>query len=241
MIRRSAPVLDPPRGRARDPALASSLAATPDYREALQDLPAPVVQALMDCGSRHQWRRGQVVLAQGQPLDAVVVCLQGRMAVTLSDSAGHNTLLRWLSDGEMVGMPAVLAGTAFPVNIMAGGPASSLHVERKAFIDILLRHPEGAIGVARLLSHRLAELFRFVELTSNRSLEDRVRFALSRLARHHGTPGPKASTVMKITQAEMAMAAGASRQRVHLMLKRLQTERVVELGYGTITVWLDRL
>lgn len=226
------------------PPVAARLAAAPRYHESLQDLPPEVAQALLGRGSQRQWRRGEIVLRQGQALDAVAVCLQGRMAVMLADPSGHDTLLRWLDEGEMVGMPAVLAGTPFPVSIVARGPCRTLHVGRAAFIDILRRHPDGAIGIAVLLSNRLAELFRFVEMTSNRPLAERVTYALSRLARQQRADGGSRASgtiELKITQAELAMAAGGSRQRVQMELKRLQAQGVVELGYGTIRVITARL
>jgi DNA-binding GntR family transcriptional regulator len=41
---------------------------------------------------------------------------------------------------------------------------------------------------------------------------------------------------LKATQAELANAAGASRQRVHLALKQLQAQGRLKLGYGWVTL-----
>ena len=41
---------------------------------------------------------------------------------------------------------------------------------------------------------------------------------------------------MKVTQAELAMAARASRQRVHLVLQQWQAQGWVTLGYGGLTL-----
>ncbi len=196
---------------------------------------------MQDAGHQRRWRRGQVLLRQGQPLDAVVVCLQGRLDIMLAAPTGRDTLLRWLQPGEIVGLPTVLAGVPFPTTIQAAGSATTLHVERHAFIDILRLHPEGAIALAVLLSHRLAEVFRFIEKTSQRPLPERVSYALARLARQHGQPGKGGTIRLKITQSDLATAAAGSRQRVHLELMRLQSQGVVELGYGTILVRPSKL
>jgi len=135
-----------------------------------------------------------------------------------------------------VGLPDVLAGLPVPVTIKALGPAQTLHVDRHDFIQALRAHPEGAIGVAVLLSRRLGELFRFLEMSSARPLADRVAYALQRLARSHGVLEIDGALRLRITQAELAMAAGASRQRVHLELQRLQAEGRLRLGYGTVTL-----
>ena len=162
--------------------------------------------------------------------------MQGRLAVDLAGPSGADTLIRFLNEGELVGIATALAGTPAPTSIVSNNASQTLHIERNAFIQVLKDHPEGAIAVVVLLSHRLTELFRFIEMTSNRSLTERVRYALSRLAVRNGKVNDSGETVLDVTQADMAKAAGASRQRVHLELQRLQALGVISLGYGSITV-----
>ena len=204
--------------------------------ERLQDLPPALAAALLQTGLQRSWRRGQSLMHQGTPCDSLVVALQGRLAVTLGSADGRDTLLRWLAIGELVGLPAVLAGMPATVSIVAQGPARSLHVARTDFIDLLRQHPDGAIAIAVLLSHRLGTLFQYVDRSQGRALADRVAFALQRLARSQSQPDGAGGLQLKVTQAEVAAAAGGSRQRVHLALQTLQAQGRVRLGYGTITV-----
>jgi CRP/FNR family transcriptional regulator, cyclic AMP receptor protein len=223
----------PPSPAATVTAWLSDPAGAP-YQESLQDLPPDLAEALMRSGQQRNWRRGQTVMHQGAPCDALVVALEGRLAVTLGSSDGRDTLLRWLDAGELLGLPAVLGGLPATVTIVAQGQARTLHVPRADFIALLHQHPEGAIAVAVLLSRRLGELFRFVERNSSRSLAQRLGFALQRLARSQGQPDGAGGVRLQVTQAELANAAGASRQRVHLALKQLQAQGQLQLGYGWV-------
>ena len=54
-------------------------------------------------------------------------------------------------------------------------------------------------------------------------------------------PGATGITRLKVTQGELADAAGASRQRVHLELKRLESLDLIELGYGQVIIKTDKL
>jgi CRP-like cAMP-binding protein len=204
--------------------------------ERLQDLPPALAQDLLRTGVQHQWRSGQSVMRQGAACDMLVVGLQGRLAVTLGSADGRDTLLRWLAEGELVGLPAVLAGRPATVSIVAQGPARSLHVARADFIDLLQRHPDGAIAIAVLVSRRLGELFGYLEMSQGRNLADRVAYALQRLARSQGEPDGAGGLRLRATQAELANAAGASRQRVHLVLQQLQAQGRIRLGYGWVTL-----
>jgi CRP-like cAMP-binding protein len=123
-----------------------------------------------------------------------------------------------------------------PVAIVAHGAATTLHVGRDAFLDVLRQHPAGAIGIAALLARRVGELFRYVETSGARTLAERLNFALSRLAGSHGHSDGAGGVCLKLTQAELAAAAGASRQRVHLALRQMQADGRLTLGYGTVTL-----
>ena len=199
-------------------------------------MPPATAAALLAAGTRRHWRRGQTVVHQGEHSGALTVALHGRMAAVLGRADGSETLLRWLDEGELVGLPDVLAGQPAPVSIVAQGAATSLHLDREAFVALLLAQPDGAVGVAVLLARRLGELFRYVELSSARPLADRLDLALRRLARSQGEPDGGGGLRLRLTQADLATAAGASRQRVHLALRQWQAAGRVRLGYGTVTL-----
>lgn len=216
-----------------------SAPAAVGFNERLQDLPPATAAALLAAGTRRHWRRGQTVVHQGEHSGALTVALHGRMAAVLGRADGSETLLRWLDEGELVGLPDVLAGQPAPVSIVAQGAATSLHLDRETFVALLLAQPDGAVGVAVLLARRLGELFRYVELNSARPLADRVDLALRRLARSQGEPDGSGGVRLRLTQADLATAAGASRQRVHLALRQWQAAGRVRLGYGTVTLLPD--
>ena len=70
------------------------------------------------------------------------------------------------------------------VSIVAQGPARSLHVARADFIDLLRQHPDGAIAIAVLVSHRLGALFQYVDRSQGRSLDSSPRCARGKAARN---------------------------------------------------------
>lgn len=204
--------------------------------ERLQDLPPAMADALRAVGRQRQWRAGQVVVRQGDSGGMLVVALQGRLSASLGSADGEELLLRWLESGDLIGLVDVLAGLPSPATIVAQGLASCLHVGRADFLRVLAEQPAGAVGIAMLLARRLGGLFRALEQQQTRPLIDRVGFALTRLARSSGEPDGQGGLRLKITQAELAKAAGASRQRVHLALRELQARGRVTLGYRTLTV-----
>lgn len=207
--------------------------------QTLADLPPALARRLTAAGQKRRWRRGDVVLQQGSRCAAVVVCAEGKLRASQGTPSGHETLLRFMLSGELMGVPNVLAGSPFPISVVAAGPATTLHIERQHFIELLRGDAEAALAIAVLLSHRVAELFRYIEMSSSHSLRERVLFSLRRVARLHGERDGAGHTRLRLTQGDLAMASGASRQRVHLALQALQLEGRVRLGYGQLTL-LDK-
>ena len=206
------------------------------FQERLQDLPPALAERLMAVGACRKWRRGQTLVHQGARSGAVMACLQGRLAIMLSSSSGRDVLLRWLDAGEIVGLADVLADLPSPTTIIAQGPATTLHVTREDFVGVLQQQPEGALAIAVLLSRRVIELFDYVEMTGAQALPERLMFALKRLVRSQGVACTTGGVWVKVTQAELATAARASRQRVHLVLRQWQAQGRVTLGYGGVTL-----
>jgi len=209
-------------------------AAGGPFRASLRDLPAELAEALLQQGQARHWRRGETVMRQGAPCDTLVVALEGRLAASVAHVDGSDTLLRWLDAGELLALPSVLGGMPATVTVEAQGPARTLHVARADFLALMRRHPEGAVSIAVLVSRRLGDLFQFVERSRGRSLAQRLDFALQRLARSQGERDAAGGVRLRVTQAQLADAAGASRQRVHLALKQLQAQGRLDLGYGWV-------
>jgi CRP-like cAMP-binding protein len=204
--------------------------------QTLDDLPPALARALVTAGRRQTWRKNQLVLRQGSVSDGLVIGMTGRLRVFITLPSGHETFLRWALPGELMGLPTVLAGAPSPLSILAAGAATSLHIPRTQFMDLLRTLPEAGLAVAVLLSFRVTELFRHIEMGNHNSLADRVWFSLTRLAATDAQTKQSGQRCLRITQSELAMAAGASRQRVHLELQRLQTQGRIALGYGTVTL-----
>ncbi len=215
---------------------ATPWAEGPYFQESIHDLPEEVRNALQAVGVKKKWKKGAIIQKQGRPLNHVNIFLNGRFAVTVTSPSGIETLLRFVVSAEIIGLNTILAELPAPTSIVSTIASETLMIQRSDFIDVLSRYPQAAIEVAKLLSNRLAELFSFVEMTSHRTLNERVIYALRRLVRRYGEAGLAGTTRLKVTQSELSAAAGASRQRVHLELKRLESVGLIELGYGQIIV-----
>ena len=202
----------------------------------LAHLPSEAVERFLAAGRRKVWRRGQFVVRRGDRIDDAMVVLEGRLRASTITPDGEENLLGWLREHELFGAPNVLSGIPFAIDIVADGRAVTLHVAREDFLRVLLEVPAAAIAIAKVFGHRLARLYELINASGHRSLTDRVRAHLLRLAVQHGHAAERGGIALDITQGDLAAAVGASRQRVHAELRRLQDQGAIELTYRRIVV-----
>ncbi|MEJ8856960.1 Crp/Fnr family transcriptional regulator [Variovorax robiniae] len=200
----------------------------------LSTLPAEAVELLLQRGKRKEWQRGQAIVTHGDTVRAVIVVVEGRVRVSILTSDGDENLLGWLREQELFGLPNVLADMPFSANVVADGPVATLHVAREDFLEILHKVPATAIGVAIALSHRMGTLFEIINASGYRTLAARVRAQLDRIATQFGQKDDGGQVVLDIAQDDLAAAVGASRQRVHIELRKLEDAGVLKLAYRKI-------
>lgn len=200
----------------------------------LAHLPPEAVELFLQHGRRKSWQRGQAVVRRGDRVHAVMIVMEGSLRASTLTNEGEENLLGWLKDYELFGVPNVLGGMAFAVDIIADSPAVTLHVAREDFLDVLRDVPAAAIGVAIALSHRVGLMFSIINASGHRSLTARVRAQLLHFAEQYGQRSSCGQTVLDVAQNDLAAAVGASRQRVHMELRKLEDSGFLKLGYRRI-------
>lgn len=197
------------------------------------------VQSLRRAGTVRIWQAGQVVMSRGQPTTAAQLLLSGRLRVSVSTPEGDEQLLRWLIPGEITGLSSVLANSDYPSDLLATETSEVLHIERHSLVQQIERDPSVALDLLRVLGLRVNQLIDAIGERSVHSLEQRVQAALDRFAKFNGVPVPE-GLMLKVSQDDIAHAAGASRQRVNIQLRQMQAQGHIRLGYRHVVLLKSR-
>lgn len=196
---------------------------------------AETAQALRGIGVARRWRAGEVIINRGQSSTAAFLLLHGRLRVSVASLDGQEQLLRWLVPGEISGLSSAIAGLPYPADIVAASDSEVLLIGRPRLLALLQTHPAVALELLRVLGVRINQLIDALADQSIRSLPQRVEAALARMARFNAEP-TEGGWLLRVTQEDIARAAGASRQKVHIQLQRLQGRGRLQLGYRSIVV-----
>ena len=192
-------------------------------------------EALMNIGVVRTWQTGQVVLSRGQSISVALLLLKGRLRVSVTTVDGEEQLLRWMLPGEISGLSSVFAMTTYPVDLVAAVPSQVLQIERVKLLELIAQDASVAVDLLRVLGLRINQLFDTLADQVMPTLEKRVWATLERIAKFNSVQVPE-GVQLRVSQADLAQAVMASRQRVNQQLRRFQDQGLIRLGYRNIVL-----
>lgn len=191
-------------------------------------------QAFLAACTERVLRNATAILFQGEPTAGCYLVAAGQVEVTYVDALGNAVIVHNAMPGEMLGEVEALSGRPCACTCVAAPGTTVLFCPTA----VLTGHLPPHLLVRNLctsLHKRMVRESRLRAADHHYSVEHRLRLHLGRL--DGGTGGGPAD--LRISQTQLAVLVGCSRQTVNPILGRLRDEGVIELGRGTIRV-LDR-
>ena len=178
-----------------------------------------------------QYRKRQLIYAQGARADAVFYVQKGRVKLTVVSSGGKAAVMAMVGPGEFFA-EGCLAGRPFrTASAAAMTEATLIRLERRAMIAAL--HGPSAL-TELFISHLLSRTARMeedlVDQLFNLS-EKRLARALLLLA-HVGTEGQSEVVLPKINQQTLADMIGSTRSRVNGFMNKFRRLGFIEYNGG---------
>lgn len=171
------------------------------------------------------------ILRQGEPTTGSYFIASGRVEVGYVDSSGNQVIVHMATPGEMLGEVEALSGRpcacsclTLPDTIVLFCPAKALyaHVPPQILIP----------NLCGILHDRLMRENRNKAADHYYNAEQRIRLYLCELT-------SDSDNAVHISQSQLGVLIGCSRQTVNKMLGELRDQGLIELGRNTVRV-LDR-
>ena len=172
------------------------------------------------------FKRGDVVFAQGDPCDHVFYVQKGNVKLSVVSKTGRQGVVAMLGPGEFFG-EGCLAGQPVRMGSATTTAASTiLLVDREQMAHLL--HKEHAFS-DRFISHMLTRNMRIeadlIDQLFNTS-EKRLARTLILLSRYGHADAPR--TIPKISQETLAEMVGATRSRVNFFMNKFRKLGLIE-------------
>jgi CRP/FNR family transcriptional regulator len=177
---------------------------------------------------------GQTLFERGDAGDGCYWLRRGVVSVCVASAKGEQRILAILGPGAIVGELAMIDGLPRSATVQALRDCALTFVSRTAFSEMLNRHPELYIDIARTLAARLRQTDEEMGASTFLTVRARVARALLQFARHLGEEasqgrGPGRILIRHgITQSDLAAMAGVARESVSRTLREWQRQKIVE-------------
>jgi CRP/FNR family cyclic AMP-dependent transcriptional regulator len=169
-----------------------------------------------------EYRKNNVIFAQGDPCDAVFYVQMGRVKLTVLSARGKEATIAMLSTGDFMGESCITSGRPLCLSSATAITDSCvLKISKDAMLNVLHRE------------HAFADLFvSYLVARNNQIQEDLIdqlfNSAEKRLARtllllaHFGKGGRSETVLPRISQETLADMVGTTRARVNFFMNRFR-------------------
>jgi CRP-like cAMP-binding protein len=194
-------------------------------------------RALYARGVTRRFRRGAILLREGEEPTRVLVLTEGRTKAVTFTEEGREVILGVMGPGSLLGEVATIEQRPRSATVTALEPCAAIALAAVDFWALLEEHPRIWIAVHKVVIGRLrlADLQR-KEFSGSNTLS-RVSRRLVELALEHGRQEDDGVTItLPLTQEELAGWTGASREAVAKSLRTLRDLGWIETGRRSIQV-----
>ncbi len=181
----------------------------------------------------HAYPRGEMVILEGEPCEAIYFVKSGRVKVFKTSPEGREQVLRIMKAGDTFNEVPVFDGGPNPASVEAMEPTSLYGLSAEEMQLLMRDIPAISRNVTRILAARLRNLVELVEDLSFRQVSGRVAKILLQHVREAASANGAAE---RLTQQQMATMAGTAREMVGRALKGLEHAGAIKMERGRIVI-----
>ena len=175
---------------------------------------------------KRRFKRGEVMVEQGQKSDSLAILLSGRARVFTTDSRGREVILATLQAGDCIGEMSLIDGQPHSATVRTEAQADALLLGRSEFLRCLHEDFSMAQAVMESLVHRLRHADQKIESLALMDVYGRV----ARVLMDAAVENDQEQWIVreKISRQDLAKMVGASREMVSRVMKDLEERGYVQ-------------
>lgn len=185
---------------------------------------------MLDAGSLRTFSDGVLLGQQGDATQEFYQIVSGRNRQFMLTAEGGEVLIYLYRPGDVVGDSAAVDDAPYPVSIAAQGAVTARVWSLRGFAGLRVLYPEIETALARQMARRLRGVLTRVQDLSTLPVPARIASRLLYLMTMTG------SSRLELSQADLALTAGTSRQTANGVLHKLRKSGLIEHCYGRITI-----
>lgn len=204
-------------------------------------LPADFAQALLERAQVRHLRTGERLFLRDAPPCGLYGLVSGSVGFSGHSGSEHGTrkaMLTVLSAPSWFGEIAVFDRSARTHDAHATEPTTLVHIPDAALQQWLQEHPQHWRDLGMLMADKLRLAFQNIESLMVLPAQQRLAQRLLLMAHGHGQGARSGGfrRVLNVTQEELALMLGISRQTTNQLLNELKSRQVIQVQRGELEI-----
>jgi CRP-like cAMP-binding protein len=201
-------------------------------------LPGKLQDAIIEQLVPRSFAKGAVIAAQGSQPKGMYVVLDGRVAWNRTTGAREKVLLYIAGPGAWFGQSALVRGTPMPFEVAAQSATHTLLLPRLAYEQLIREDSKSYRHFANQALERFELLIQLYAESLTLPAEELIAARLATLAQLRLAESGQRSGAVELTiaQADLAAMVGVSRQTLNAALKRLEADKLIEVGFRHLRI-----
>mgnify|MGYP006301696653 CR=1 FL=1 len=184
------------------------------------------------------YEAGEMVYLSGSRGERFYVVADGYVKLLRHTLDGKDIMLDILKQGEFFGSLAPVEGGTYQETAQAQTPVCTLSIAREDFRNLLETHPAVALKVMDNMAHRLQEAHERVRQLSAYTVEQRIAYALLKLAEKAGERREIGRLIqLPLSRADLAALTGTTPETASRVMSSLQERGAVRSGRRWVAVY----
>jgi CRP/FNR family transcriptional regulator, cyclic AMP receptor protein len=202
------------------------------------NLTPPVLKAFSAVSHQTTFPGGATLFVEGQTPRGVFLLCSGKVKLSTTSRDGKVLILKMAGPGDMLGLSAVISGTAYEVTAETGMPCQVNFVQREALLSLLEKHGEAGLRSAQTLSREFQSAYRDIHdlILARSSAGKLAKLLLSWTPPVTDNANKEIRVRYGLTHEEMAQMIGASRETVTRLLGDLRRKQLIRLEGSTLVI-----
>lgn len=184
-----------------------------------------------------RYPKGTAVFDQGMEADRFYLLLHGHLRVEKTTPQGQQSVVRYVSAGELFGVAQAMNLTHYPATAVAAVDSIALAWPSSSWNRLIAKYPTFAASALQTVGSRLQDTQARVMEMSNNQVEQRVAHALLRLAKQAGKKVDAGVEIdFPISRQDVAEMTGTTLHTVSRILSAWEQQGLVEGGRQRIVL-----
>lgn len=180
--------------------------------------------------TRSGFNKGDIFLNQGDVISQFVIVSRGQFKAVSVNQEGKAKVVQYLKTGDFFGQDSLFEKKELMYSIEAMTEGALCMIDSKTMQELIHSEPDLALSILNELNHRVSQLESELSTIHAESLEVRLMNLLTQLSHDYGVKENRGIRLnCPLSQDEMAMRLGVSRESVNRKLKQLEKNHRIKI------------